>query len=161
MDKLSRQDLQILRCITTDARMTIKEISDKCQASRSSVNQRLQNLLDSDVIMSRGHIVRPLALGYRTCTFVGIRLDKGSLYTEVAERLKDMPEVVECHATTGRYTMIIKLYVTDNQDLMRILNKHIQTIPGVKETETLISLENSFERSIALPESYEKLINKK
>lgn len=143
-------DLHILETVTTDARITIKDLATACDASRSAVNTRLNRLISNGTIRYGGFSVDPYAIGIHTCTFVGIRLEKGSYYQEAAERLKEIDEVVECHATTGPYAMMIKLYVVDNRDLMRILNGVIQQIPGVIDTETLISLDRSFERNVKL-----------
>lgn len=79
---------------------------------------------------------------------MGIKLERGSMYKEVADELKKIREIVECHFTTGPYTMLVKLYCRDNEHLMELLNNHIQEIPGVVSTETLISLEQSFARQV-------------
>ena len=97
-----------------------------------------------------GFDVNPKSLGYSTCTYVGITLEKGSMYKDVVERLKHIPEVVECHFTTGPYTMLVKLYARDNEQLMDLLNGKLQGIPGVTATETLISLEQSLKREIPI-----------
>ena len=89
-------------------------------------------------------------LGYATCTYIGVKLEKGSMYKDVVPELEKIPEVVECHFTTGPYTMLIKLYARDNQHLMELLNDRIQMIHGVVETETLISLEQSMNREIPI-----------
>ena len=81
-------------------------------------------------------------------TYVGLNLERGSMYKEVVERLANIPEVVECHFTTGPYTMLVKLYARDNEQLMDLLNNQLQGIPGVVSTETLISLEQSIKREI-------------
>ena len=87
-------------------------------------------------------------MGYATCTYIGVKLERGSMYRDVVPELEKIREVVECHFTTGPYTMLIKLYARDNQHLMELLNGKIQHIPGVTETETLISLEMSMNREI-------------
>ena len=99
-----------------------------------------------------------------TCTYVGIKLEKGSMYKSVVAELNKIPEIVECHFTTGPYTMLTKechfttgpytmltkLYSTDNEHLMDLLNSRIQEIPGVTATETLISLEQSIKKEIPI-----------
>lgn len=151
MEKLNKLDLQILKIVSRDARITIKDMAEECGSSRSAVNQRLQRLIMTGVIKHPGYLVEPESLGYNTCAYVGIRLEKGSMYNDVAEEISEIQEVVECHATTGRYTMIIKLFAYDNHDLMRILNQQIQPMKGVTDTETLISLDCSFNRGIKVP----------
>ena len=94
--------------------------------------------------------MNPKSLGYATCTYVGLNLERGSMYKDVVKRLKTIPEVVECHFTTGGYTMLVKLYARDNEQLMDLLNNKLQTIPGVVSTETLISLEQSIKREIPI-----------
>ena len=69
-------------------------------------------------------------------------------YKEVVARLNTIPEIIECHFTTGPYTMLLKLYAKDNEQLMDLLNNQMQSIPGVVSTETLISLEQSIKREI-------------
>lgn len=152
MKKLNDLDLKILRRLTVNARVPLRNVAEGENSSRSSVNQRLQRMLENGVITGLKYHVNPKKLGYNTCTFVGVRLERGSLYKEVAARLERIPEIVECHYTTGPYTLLIKLYAADNNDLMRVLNGTIQEIPGVAATETLISLDVSFERSIHIPD---------
>ena len=77
-----------------------------------------------------------------------MNLERGNMYKKVVERLQNIPEIVECHFTTGSYTMLIKLYARDNEQLMDLLNNKLQAIPGVVSTETLISLEQSIKREI-------------
>jgi len=102
------------------------------------------------VIIGSGYNVNPKSLGYRTCTYVGIKLEKGSMYKEAVKELKKIPEIIECHFTTGNYTMLTKLYCRDNEHLMELLNSKIQEIPGVTATETLISLEQSIKKEIPI-----------
>ena len=89
-------------------------------------------------------------LGYNTCTYIGVKLERGSMYKDVVPEFEKIPEVVECHFTTGPYTMLIKLYARDNEHLMELLNAQIQEIPGVTATETLISLRQSVKREIPI-----------
>lgn len=151
MEKLDNLDRKILNIIMDNARMASKDVAEQCGVSRAAVHQRIQRLIELGVITGSGYKVNPRKLGYNTCTYVGVRLEKGSLYREVAQELEKIPEVVECHFTTGPYSMLIKVYAYDNQHLMELLNDRIQHIPGVTETETLISLEQSMNRQIHVP----------
>ena len=116
--------------------------------SRAAIHQRVQHLIEAGVITGSGFDVNPKSLGYSTCTYVGITLEKGSMYKDVVAELVNIPEVVECHFTTGPYTMMVKLYARDNEQLMELLNGKLQGIHGVMSTETLISLEQSIKREI-------------
>lgn len=145
---MDRLDRKILSIVMKNARIPSKDVAIECGVSRAAIHQRLQRLIDSNVIIGSGYRVNPKALGYNTCTYVGVKLQKGSMYREVAREIEKIPEVVECHYTTGPYSMLIKTYARDNQHLMVILNDQIQHIPGVIETETLISLEQSMSREL-------------
>jgi Lrp/AsnC family transcriptional regulator for asnA, asnC and gidA len=163
MKKIDSVDLKIMQIITTDARIPIKEISDICGVSRAAVHQRIIRLTNAGIITGSGYNVIPKSVGYTTCTYVGIKLERGSMYKEVATQLKDIVEIVECHFTTGPYTMLVKLYSRNNEHLMDLLNNHIQKIPGVVSTETLISLEETFSRNIpvVLPNGDDKSSSRK
>lgn len=150
MDRLDNLDRKILNIIMENARIASRDVAERCGVSRAAIHQRIQRLIDLKVIVGSGYIVDPHKLGYITCTYVGVKLEKGSLYREAAGELRKIPEVVECHFTTGPYSMLIKVYATDNQHLMQLLNDKIQHVPGVTETETLISLEQTMNRPIRI-----------
>ena len=148
MEKIDNLDKQILEIISQNARIPFKDVAADCGVSRAAIHQRVQRLIDLGVIIGSGYHVNPKSLGYSTCTYVGIKLEKGSMYKNVVAELEKIPEIVECHFTTGSYTMLLKLYARDNEQLMELLNDQLQTIPGVVSTETLISLEQSIKREI-------------
>ncbi len=148
MDRIDNLDKKILNIIMKNARIASKDVALECGVSRAAIHQRIQRLIEMKVITGSGYTVNPKALGYNTCTYVGVNLEKGSLYREVVQELEKIPEVVECHFTTGPYSMLIKVYAQDNQHLMELLNDQIQHISGVLGTETLISLEQSMNRQI-------------
>ena len=150
MEKVDKLDKKILGILSTNARMPFKDVAAECGVSRAAVHQRVQHLIDNGVITGSGFYVNPKSLGYTTCTYVGINLERGNMYKNVVERLIHIPEIVECHFTTGPYTMLVKLYARDNEQLMDLLNNKLQTIPGVVSTETLISLEQSIKREITI-----------
>ena len=106
--------------------------------------------MDIGVITGSGYDVNPVSLGYNTCTYVGITLERGSMYKHVVNEFEKIPEIVECHFTTGPYTMLVKLYARDNAHLMELLNNRMQEIPGVMATETLISLKQSIRKSVPI-----------
>ena len=148
MDKIDKLDKKILRILSKNARIPFKDVAAECGVSRAAIHQRVQHLIDGNVIMGSGFEVNPKSLGYSTCTYVGINLERGSMYKNVVEELQHIPAIVECQFTTGPYTMLVKLYARDNEQLMNLLNGRLQGIPGVVATETLISLEQSIKREI-------------
>ena len=150
MDKIDNLDKKILSILSQNARIAFKDVAAECNVSRAAIHQRVQHLIENGVIMGSGFDVNPKSLGYSTCTYVGITLERGSMYRDVVERLRHIPEVVECHFTTGPYTMLVKLYARDNEQLMDLLNNKLQGIHGVISTETLISLEQSIKREIPI-----------
>lgn len=150
MLKVDDLDKKILEMISCNARLPFKEVADVCGVSRAAVHQRVQHLIDDGVIIGSGFHVDPSCLGYNTCTYVGITLEKGSMYKSVVDELEKIPEIVECHFTTGPYTMLIKLYARDNAHLMTLLNDRLQEIEGVFSTETLISLKQSIKKEVPI-----------
>ena len=148
MEKIDTLDKKILEIIMNNARIPSKDVAQVCGVSRAAVHQRIQRLIDDGVITGSGYNVNPKLLGYSTCTFIGLTLERGSMYRTVVPELLKIKEVVECHFTTGPYTMMVKLYARDNEQLMQLLNGRLQDIPGVVATETLISLEQSIKRDI-------------
>ena len=148
MEKVDLLDLKILKIISVNARIPFKDVAAVCGVSRAAIHQRVQRLIEAGVITGPGSNVGPKSIGYSTCTYVGIKLERGSMYKDVAEELEKIPEIVECHFTTGPYTMLIKLYSRGNEHLMDLLNNRIQEIQGVISTETLISLEQSISRTV-------------
>lgn len=148
MEKIDSLDKKILEIITRNARIPFKDVAAECGVSRAAIHQRVQRLVDIGVIIGSGYHVSPVSLGYNTCTYVGITLERGSMYKRVVGEFEKIPEIVECHFTTGPYTMLVKLYARDNEQLMHLLNTQLQGIPGVVATETLISLEQSIKREI-------------
>ena len=150
MEKIDNLDRQILEIIMRNARIPSKDVAVKCGVSRAAIHQRIQRMIDMKVIIGSGYHVNPKTLGYTTCTYIGVRLEKGSMYKDVVPELEKIPEVVECHFTTGPYTMLCKLYARDNEHLMHLINDHVQQIAGVVSTETLISLDQSLNREIPI-----------
>jgi Lrp/AsnC family transcriptional regulator for asnA, asnC and gidA len=132
--------------------MPFKEVADECGVSRAAVHQRVLRMIDAKAVTGSGYHVNPEALGYKSCTYVGIKLERGSLYRDVIPELGKIPEIVECHYTTGPYTLLVKLYARDNDHLMELINSRIQEVPGVTTTETMISLRQDIKRDIPVHE---------
>lgn len=150
MEKIDKLDKKILNILSKNARIPFKDVAAECGVSRAAIHQRVQHLTEDGVITGSGFDVTPKSLGFSTCTYVGITLERGNMYKQVVEHLEHIPEIVECHFTTGPYTMLVKLYARDNEQLMDLLNNQMQSIPGVVATETLISLEQSIKREIPI-----------
>ncbi len=150
MEKIDELDRKILSIITQNARIPFKDVADECEVSRAAIHQRVQRLIDAGVITGSGYTVSPKSLGYHISTYIGIKLEKGSMYKDVVPALEKIPEVVECHFTLGPYTLLIRLYAKNDEHLMKLLNNQIQEIPGVTSTETLMSLEERIQRKIPI-----------
>lgn len=143
-------DKQILRDLMEDARTPILEIARNVGISGAAIHQRLRKLEKSGLISGSKFIVNPKILGYTTMAFVGIYLDKAMNNPDAVKQLKKIPEVLECHYTTGNWSILIKILCKDNEHLMHVLNKEIQTIEGVSRTETFISLDQQIDRQIKI-----------
>lgn len=150
MERIDNLDKKILQIVMRNARIPSKDVALECGVSRAAIHQRIQRLIDLKVITGSGYTINPKILGYATCTYIGVNLERGAMYRDVVPELEKIPEIVECHFTTGPYTMLIKVYAQDNEHLMELLNDKIQMIPGVVGTETLISLDESIHRVIPI-----------
>ncbi len=143
-------DLQILDIVTKNARIPFKDVAVACGISRAAVHQRVTRMMDMEVIVGSGYTVDPKKIDYRTCSYIGLFLEKGSMYSEVAEQLRQIKEIVECHYITGQYAIFAKIYARDNEHLKSVLSEKIQNIPGISSTETFISLEETFKREVPI-----------
>ena len=150
LDCIDNLDRKILSIVMHNARIPSKDVAQVCGVSRAAIHQRIQRMSELGIITGSGYTVNPKLLGYSTCTYIGVNLERGAMYRDVVPEITKIPEIVECHFTTGPYTMLLKLYARDNEHLMELLNKKIQMIPGVIGTETLISLDKSIDREIPI-----------
>jgi Lrp/AsnC family transcriptional regulator for asnA, asnC and gidA len=146
--KLDETDRKILYYLVNNARMPYMEIARECGISGAAVHQRIKKLEDNGVISGSQMMVKPGALGLNVCAFISISLTEANKYQEVTEALKHIPEVVECHFVTGRAALLLKLYCIDNDHLMNAIINTIQRIPYVQSTETMISLDQAFDRQV-------------
>jgi len=148
--QIDQLDRKILSLITENARIPYLEVARECNVSGAAIHQRIQRLTRMGVIAGSEFVINPKKIGFHTCAYVGIFLDSASLYPEVVTKLKDIPEITQCHYITGNYSIFIKVYTRNNEDLKHVLVDKVQAIPGVERTETFISLEESFSRQISL-----------
>lgn len=155
MEKIDKLDRKILKIVMKNARIPSKDVAVECGVSRAAIHQRIQRMIDLKVITGSGYNVNPKDLGFHTCTYIGVNLERGAMYRDVVPELEKIPEIVECHFTTGPYTMLVKLFARDNEHLMDLLNNKIQRIPGVTGTETLISLDHSIHRHLPITDTDE------
>ncbi|MGQ1910264.1 Lrp/AsnC ligand binding domain-containing protein [Marinifilum sp. RC60d5] len=148
--QIDEVDHKILSYLIKNARIPFLEIARECGISGAAIHQRVKKLEDAGIIDGSRFIVKPRALGYEVCAFVGIILDHAHQYKMVVDKIDAIQEIVECHFTTGNYTFLVKMLCRDNQHLMDVLINTLQNIPGVSKTETLISLEQTVNREIKL-----------
>lgn len=143
-------DRKILTLITKNARIPYLEVARECKVSGAAIHQRIQRLTKMGVVTGSEFSISPKKIGFDTCAYVGIFLDSASLYPKVVEQLKDIPEITQCHYITGGYSIFIKIYTRNNEDLKHVLVDKVQAIKGISRTETFISLEESFNRQLPL-----------
>jgi len=148
--KLDGIDKKILRELIADSRKPILEISRNIGISGAAIHQRIKKLNENKLISGQHLKVNPKILGYTTLAFIGIYFDKAERNSEAIKKMKEIPEILECHYTTGNWSVLIKVICKNNEDLMNLLNKQIQSIDGVSRTETFISLEQQIERQISI-----------
>ena len=148
--KIDGIDKKILRFLMSDARKPVLEIARNIGISGAAIHQRLRKLENSGLITGSKFVINPKVLGYSTMAYVGIYLDKAMSNPVAVKELEKIPEVLECHYTTGNWSILIKVLCRDNEHLMQVLNNNIQQITGVSRTETFISLDQQIERQISI-----------
>ena len=141
-------DKIIIKHLLKEARTPIQILSKASGISGAAIHQRLKKLENTGVVSGSQIILNPKILGFNTVAFIGVYLDKAIRNPEAVRQLKNIPEVIECHYTTGNWSVFVKLLCRDNEHLMQLLNKNIQTIDGVSRTETFISLQEQISRQI-------------
>lgn len=141
-------DKIILSSLINNARKPYLEIARDCGISGAAIHQRVHKLEENGVISGSRLLVKPKALGLEICVFVNITLSEADKYSQVVADLKKVPEVVECHFVTGRYSLLVKAYCNNNDDLINVLIRNIQNIPHIQSTETMIVLDTAFERQV-------------
>ncbi|MFY9243869.1 MAG: Lrp/AsnC ligand binding domain-containing protein [Polaribacter sp.] len=148
--KIDGIDKIIIKRLVKDARTPVLSIAREVGISGAAIHQRLRKLEKSELIDGYRMVINPKSLGYTTSAFIGVFLESASFYSSAIKRLKEIPEVVESHYTTGNYAIFIKVICKNNENLMHLLNKDIQNIKGVSRTETFISLDQQIDRQISI-----------
>ena len=146
---LDSLDKKILRLIAEEARIPFLEVARSCNVSGAAINQRIQKLNSLGVLKGSKFIIDPEKIGYETCAYMGLNLKNPEKFDEVVDELKKVPEVVECHYTTGDYDMFIKIYATNNHHLLNIIHDRLQPL-GLSRSETIISFNSAFSRQLPI-----------
>ena len=145
--RLDRLDKQILKLVVNDARIPFLEVARACNVSGAAIHQRIQKLTAMGVLKGSQFIIDPEKIGYETCAFIGLNLKNPEDFDRVVEELKKIPEVTECHYTTGNFDMFIKIYAQNNHHLLTIIHDKLQPL-GLSSSQTLISFHSAFEHQL-------------
>ena len=141
-------DSKILKYLVKNARMPFLEIARECGISGAAIHQRIRKLHESGDILGSRLVVNQKMLGFDVCAFIGICVQDPMYMMQTMERLKNIPEIVECHFITGTFNILVKLYCLDNEHLMKTIFDGILRIQGISTTQTFISLDESFQRQV-------------
>lgn len=145
-------DKKILRMISEDARIPFLEVARACNVSGAAIHQRIQKLQSLGIIKGSQFILDPEKIGYETCAYIGLYLKDPSRFDEVVEALRKIPEVVECHYTTGGFDMFIKIYTRNNHHLLTLIHDKLQPL-GLSRSETIISFNAAINRPLVIEEA--------
>ncbi|MFV0391232.1 MAG: Lrp/AsnC ligand binding domain-containing protein [Paludibacteraceae bacterium] len=149
--QIDRLDKKILKLISQDARIPFLEVARECNVSGAAIHQRIQKLRNLGIIKGSEFIVDSYMIGYQTCAYIGIVLSDIKKFSAVVAELKKIPEIVECHYATGKYSMFIKIYSKDNRHLLQLILERLTLIDGVQHTETFqLSLDEIFKRQLSV-----------
>lgn len=151
MDKsLDKLDLQIIQAMMEDAEVSYADLGKQFFVSGGTIHVRIKKLEELGIVKGKRLAVDLKLLGYDIIAFIGIYLEKSSMYDNVAQALKNIPQVVRVNYTTGNYSMFVEIVCKDMQQLRFVLHDELQKIKGIERTETLISLEESFSRNVRI-----------
>ena len=146
-EKLDRLDKQILKLVAADARIPFLEVARVCDVSGAAIHQRIQKLTNIGILKGSQFLIDPEKVGYETCAFIGLNLKNPEDFDQVLEELKKIPEVTECHYTTGNLDLFIKISAQNNNHLLTIIHDKLQPL-GLSSSQTLISFHSAFERQL-------------
>lgn len=149
IQKLDNLDKQILRMIAEDARVPFLEVARACDVSGAAIHQRIQKLTSMGVLKGSQFIINPEKIGYETCAYIGLNLRNPEKFDDVMVELQKIPEVTECHYTTGNFDMFIKIYAKNNHHLLNIIHDNLQPL-GLSRSETIISFNSAFCRQLPI-----------
>ena len=149
---LDSLDKKILSLIASDARTPFLEVARACNVSGAAIHQRIQRLTAIGILKGSQFIINPEKIGYETCAYIGLYLKDPSKFDEVVEELRKIPEVVECHYTTGGFDMFIKLYAKNNPPLLNIIHDKLQPL-GLSRSETIVSFNAVINRQLPIAEA--------
>jgi Lrp/AsnC family transcriptional regulator for asnA, asnC and gidA len=147
---LDKLDLQIIQEMMEDAEVSYADLGKKLFVSGGTIHVRIKKLEEMGVVKGKKLSVDLKELGYDVIAFIGIYLEKSSLYDSVAKELKKVPQIVRLNYTTGNYSMFAEIVCKDIQQLRYVLHDELQKIKGIERTETFISLEESLVRSVVV-----------
>lgn len=145
--RLDALDRKILKLISADARIPFLEVARACNVSGAAIHQRIQKLNSLGILKGSQFIIDPEKVGYETCAYVGLYLKDPSSFDAVVEKLRAIPEVTECHYTTGGYDMFIKIYARNNHHLLNIIHDKLQPL-GLSRSETIVSFNAVIDRQL-------------
>lgn len=141
-------DLKILSILMEDAKKPYTEVARKVAVSQGTVHVRMNKMTEAGIIEKTTLKINYAKLGYDITAFIGIYLEKSALYESVLAKLKGIQEITNIHYTTGNYSMFVKIHCRDTNHLKEVLHEKMQQVDGIERTETMISLEESLDRSI-------------
>lgn len=147
--QIDKLDVQILRMIAENARVPFLEVARACDVSGAAIHQRIQKLVNLGILKGSQYLIDPEKIGYETCAYIGLYLKDPEQFDGVTEALRKIPEVVECHFTTGGYDMFIKIYARNNHHLLSIIHDKLQPL-GLARSETIISFHEAIKRQMPI-----------
>ena len=149
-NQLDALDTRIINELTVNARIGYSQLAKNLNVSNSLVHQRIKKLEESGVLGEAQYRLSPDKLGYETCAFTQIIIGESKFLYSIIHELESVPEIVECVNIVGRYAIMVKIYAVNNTHLRDIVYEKIQSIQGVTETNTLVTFETNFMRSLKL-----------
>jgi Lrp/AsnC family transcriptional regulator for asnA, asnC and gidA len=137
-EKIGSTDRKIISMLQKDGRLSFAEMAEILHVSPGMIRLHYNRLVENGILKVLA-ITNPLRLGYETMAMIGIRAE-GNKVMQVAEKIRDLPEVIYLIVTSGKYDILAEVMCRDQADLLEFLTKKLYTIDGVRESETFMHL---------------------
>ncbi|PST82422.1 Lrp/AsnC family transcriptional regulator [Pedobacter yulinensis] len=151
--ELDRTDLEILRMMQGNARISNVELAKALNMAPSGMLERVRKLEQKKVIESYSTQINAEALGQKLLAFVSMRVLDGPDYQKTTALLTALPEVQEVHHIAGDDCYLVKVRTSDSASLMALMRNSFSQIPNLISTRTTIVLQTVKEtRQLVIPE---------
>ena len=142
-------DEKILQMLAKDGSIPFQEVARACGVSGTTIHTRVKRLTSLGVVQGSKYIIDPAKIGYDTCAYVGLTLKDYSIFEDVIEALKSIPEIVEVYCTNEAYDLFVKIYARNNDHLLTLIQTQIKPL-GLILSKIIISFRTVYNKQLTI-----------